>query len=182
MTSDSRGLDERYLEWLYGKSLGPTQNRNPSTSYWLLAVALFRKEFTWFIPNDDNRVEDGRELREIFLDETAAEWDRDWLMEGTSRLEMMVALSRRVAFLADEEPFEWFWILADNLGLRPYVDEAFTSDYNVDVDLILDRVINRTYNPDGVGGLFPLKRPEADQTQIEIFYQMAAYLAENHAI
>jgi len=97
-------------------------------------------------------------------------------------LEMLVALSRRLGFQTGEDSFEWFWVLADNLELRPYVDETFSEDFNVDVDLILDQVIDRTYGPDGRGGLFPLKYPAADQTTIEIWYQMAAYLMENHAI
>lgn len=179
MTSDDRTLDARYLDWLY-KNIGPVQNRNPARSYWMLAVTLYQKEFTWFVSNDDNRVEDGKELREMFLDEMAIERDQNWMDEGCSMLEMLVALSRRCAFAADEDSFEWFWILVDNLGLRPFVDEEFSDDYNVDVDIILDRVINRTYLPDGRGGLFPLRFPEADQREIEIWYQLASYLNENN--
>lgn len=179
MTTDDRSLDARYLDWLY-KNIGPTQNRNPARSYWMLAAALFRKEFLSFVHNDDNRVEDGKELREDFLEETGIEGDREWLGQECSMLEMLIALSRRCAFQADEEPFEWFWVLIDNLGLRDYTDEAFTDDFNVDVDLILDRVINRTYEPDGRGGLFPLRNAEVDQREVEIWYQLASYLMENN--
>ena len=179
MTSDDRTLDARYLDWLY-KNIGPLQNRNPARSYWMLACALFRKEFTWFVHNDDNRVEDGRELREDFLEEMSIERDQLWMEEGCSMLEMLVALSRRAAFEASEDPFEWFWVLIDNLGLRPYVDEEFSEDYNVDVDIILDRVINRTYSADGRGGLFPLRYAKEDQRKVEIWYQLAAYLLENN--
>ena len=178
MTSDDRTLDARYLDWLY-KNIGPLQNRNPARSYWMLAVALYQKEFTWFVSNDDNRVEDGRELRETFLEEEDLEGDRLWLEDGCSMLEMLVALSRRLEFETETTAFEWFWVLVDNLELRPYVDEEFTDDFNVDVDLILDRVINRTYEPDGRGGLFPLREPHADQRSVEIWYQMASYLMEN---
>lgn len=179
MTSDDRTLDARYLDWLY-KNIGPLQNRNPARSYWLLAVTLYKKEFTWTVFNDDNRVEDGRELREAFLDETAIERDQNWMDEGCSMLEMLVALSRRCAFEANEDAFEWFWVLVDNLGLRPFVDEEFSDDYNVDVDIILDRVINRTYKSDGRGGLFPLQHATVDQRAVEIWYQLAAYLNENN--
>lgn len=179
MTSDDRTLDARYLDWLY-KNIGPVQNRNPATSYWLLAVSLYRKEFTWTVPNDDNRVEDGRELRELFLEDAGLEGDQLWMDEGCSMLEMLVALSRRLAFETSEDSFGWFWVLCDNIGLRPFVDETFTEDYNVDVDLILDRVILRTYNRDGRGGLFPLRNSHTDQRKVEIWYQMAAYLMENN--
>jgi hypothetical protein len=125
-------------------------------------------------------MEDGKELREDFLAEMAIERDQNWMEEGCSMLEMLVALSRRCALETDEEPFEWFWILVDNLGLRPYVDEEFSDDYNVDVDIILDRMINRTYKADGRGGLFPLRHAEHDQTKIEIWYQLASYLNESN--
>jgi hypothetical protein len=147
----------------------------------MLAVALFRKEFTWFVANDDNRVEDGKELREDFLAETGTERDRGWMEQGCSMLEMLIALSRRCAFETDEDPFQWFWVLVDNLELRPFVDDTFTDDFNVDVDVILDRVINRTYEPDGRGGLFPLRHAKTDQRKAEIWYQMASYLMENDA-
>lgn len=177
MTTDDRTLDARYLDWLY-RNIGPLQNRNPATSYWLLAVALYRKEFLWSVPNDDNRVEDGRVLREDFLEETGAERDEQWMELGCSMLEMLVALSRRIAFETDEPATEWFWIMVDNLGLRPFVDEAFDDDYNVDVDIVLDRVIDRTYAPNGRGGLFPLQDAQEDQREVEIWYQVAAYLME----
>ena len=178
MTSDDQTLDARYLEWLY-KQIGPVQNRNPARTYWVLAQMLFTKPFIWFVPNDDNRVEDGRELREKFLEETAAERNHIWLEDECSMLEMLSALSRRCAFETSEDPFEWFWVLCDNIGLRPFVDENFTEDYYVDVDVILERVINRTYAPNGRGGLFPLRHAEEDQRLVEIWYQMAAYLMEN---
>jgi hypothetical protein len=177
MTNSNKTLDERYLDWLY-KNIGPLQNRNPARSYWLLAVTLYKKECVWFVANDDNRMEDGKELREDFLAETAIEYDQEWMDEGCSMLEMLVALSRRCAFEADEDAFEWFWVLIDNLGLRPFVDEEFSDDYNVDVDLILDCLINRTYKADGRGGLFPLRHPKCDQRKVELWYQMGAYLNE----
>lgn len=181
MTTDDQSLDGRYLDWLYS-NIGPAQNRNPARSYWLLATELFTKEFIWFVPNDDNRVEDGRELRETFLEEVGAEGDRDWLEQGCSMLEMLVAFSRRCASEAREEPFEWFWVMCDNIGLRPFVDEAFDDDFQADVDHILERVIRRTYEPDGRGGLFPLRAPRQDQREVELWYQMGAYLMENTEI
>ena len=37
----------------------------------------------------------------------------------------------------------------------------------------------RSYAFDGYGGLFPLRKPHQDQRNIEIWYQMQAYLMEN---
>ena len=60
-------LDERYFEWLYDLT-GASRNRNPSRSFWSLEAQLHRKQFSWFVPNDDNRIEDGKDLRFEFMD------------------------------------------------------------------------------------------------------------------
>jgi hypothetical protein len=38
----------------------------------------------------------------------------------------------------------------------------------------------REYFPSGKGGLFPLENPREDQTKVEIWYQMHAYVMENY--
>jgi hypothetical protein len=45
---------------------------------------------------------------------------------------------------------------------------------------ILDAVIWRTYLPNGQGGFFPLIDFEEDQTQVELWYQMSAFIREMH--
>jgi len=40
-------------------------------------------------------------------------------------------------------------------------------------------VILRRYSKTGKGGLFPLKHPKKDQTEVEIWYQMQQYVMEN---
>jgi len=95
---------------------------------------------------------------------------------GCSFLEMLVALSRRLAFQEEREPRDWFWEMMDNLGLAKHTDDY---DYSEEeVNDILDRVIWRTYYTNGEGGLFPLRHASADQRHIELWYQMCAYLLE----
>jgi hypothetical protein len=48
------------------------------------------------------------------------------------------------------------------------------------VNQILTNLVERTYQKNGKGGLFPLKQPAKDQRRVEIWYQMAAYLNENY--
>jgi hypothetical protein len=91
-------------------------------------------------------------------------------------LEMLVGLSRRLSFECEGESRDWFWHLMENLGLRYYNDRSTYSKEHIDG--ILDRVIWRTYNPDGEGGLFPLRNSEQDQRGIEIWYQLSAYILE----
>ena len=140
---------------------------------------LYVKEFVWLIPNDDNRAEDGKELRYEFINEQGIdEVDQAWLDLGCSVLEMMIALARRAAFESDDEVVEWFWRFIFNLGLNNHTDIAYKSATEREVDNVLDTVIFRTYDADGLGGLFPLTHPRQDQRKVELWYQLAAYLSE----
>lgn len=173
----SATLDEQYLRWLYSLN-GSTRAKNPARTYWSLWEHLFTKEFVWLIANDDNRVEDGRELRhEFFEAEGISEVDPDWWTLGCSVLEMLVGLSRRLSFEAEGQPRVWFWRLLDNLDISKYADDNYVG-HEQEIDAKLDDLIWRTYQPDGVGGLFPLRYPTEDQRDVEIWYQLGAYLLE----
>lgn len=170
-------LDELYFTWLYSQ-VGDVEIADPSKTYWNLLRLLFKKEFVWVIPNDDNRLEDGRDLRiEFLVDERIEDEDSDWMHMGCSMLEMLVALSRRLSFEAEGEPKEWFWHMMKNLNFDKYADTHKIIDR--EVDDALDKVIWRTYRRNGLGGLFPLKKSAEDQRNVEIWYQLSAYLLEN---
>lgn len=171
-------LDELYFEWLYSQACS-VKRKNPASTYWKLFKILFTHEFLWFVPNDDNRIEDGKDLRYEFLYSKGMEpsdIDQDWLHMGVSMLELFVGLSRRLAFQTNAEPEEWFWELLENLDLRKYNDSVHIP--RATVEERLDRVIWRTYSRTGRGGLFPLRRARHDQREIELWYQMNAYLME----
>jgi hypothetical protein len=171
----NRPLDESYFEWLYFQ-VGARKNTDPNASYWKLLKLLYFKEFVWVIPNDDNRAEDGRALRIRFLQETDYESDPDWFEYPCSVLELLIALSERLAFEGDGEPRTWFWVLIDNLGLYHYRDGRKIPVGKIEETI--DILIWRNYEPDGNGGLFPLKNPSQDQRDVDIWYQMNAYLLE----
>jgi hypothetical protein len=44
----------------------------------------------------------------------------------------------------------------------------------------LHKLNNRTYSKLGKGGLFPLRSSAYDQRKVELWYQMAAFMTENH--
>jgi hypothetical protein len=46
------------------------------------------------------------------------------------------------------------------------------------VDYVLDRFLDRDYEPDGRGGLFRVKHTDEDLRFVEIWYQMNWYLDE----
>lgn len=171
-------LDDLYLEWLYGH-VAMVDKTDPAKTYWHLLRILYQKEFVWTVPNDDNRVEDGRDLRVQFLHTLPTNQDNypeEWVNLPCSMLEMLIGLSIRLAFQADGRALIWFWHLCRNININQYDD--LTPIPEKEVDAILDTVIWRTYSADGHGGLFPLNDAKRDQRKIEIWYQLSAYLLE----
>jgi hypothetical protein len=171
-------LDETYFVWLYSQ-VGSVKIRNRSKTYWKLLRLLFQKEFTWSdIEKDENRAQDGKDLRTEFLRETNTVVDEDgWLDIGASFLEMLIALAWKLAFEGGGEVSERFWEMIENLGLAECTD-AHPPDEGI-VNHILDKVINRDYSPNGAGGLFPLSKTDQDQRDVELWYQANAYLLES---
>lgn len=172
-------LEETYFKWLAVQVVNH-RPRNPRSTYWSILRQLHQTEFTWTVHNDDNRVEDGRELRSEFLESInyVTIPIPGWQTLGCSFLEMLIALSRRLSFQAEGEPSDWFWHLLDNVGL-------IVSDWDYEeqrmrgyVDQVLQSLNNRTYDRNGRGGLFPLHDSDVDQTQVELWYQMNYYLLE----
>ena len=175
-------LDDLYLEWLYSK-IGTLRNRNPNKSYWNLSKQLYQKPFRWIVPNDDNRGEDGRDLRYDFADSLGINrLDEEWMSLDCSVLEMLIALSERAAFESYGECGDWFRKFLENLGILQYTDSNYDEDAALDIDVAIERLLNREYERNGRGGLFPLIRARRDQRKVEIWYQMSSYLLEDDHI
>jgi hypothetical protein len=171
-------LDEAYFVWLYSQ-VGSVKLRNKAKTYWKLLRLLFQKEFTWAdIEKDGNRAQDGKNLRFDFFRETGEDPENhsDWLDEGCSFLELLIALAWKLAWESDIPQEVWFWQLIGNLGLIDCTD-AHPPDPTF-VDRVLDNVIDRNYGKNGSGGLFPLSRTHDDQRDTELWYQLQAYLLE----
>lgn len=170
-------LDELYFRWLYVQ-VASARLKNPSRTYWCVLKHLYTNEFVWFVPNDDNRVEDGKELRFEFLEMHPDESpDHIWLEEGSSFLEMLIALSRRLSFASEgASSMEWFWQLMSNLDL--VITDSEYDQQIFEIDEAIKMLNERTYAFDGKGGLFPLEDTDIDQRHVEIWYQMNYYLIE----
>lgn len=171
-------LDEQYFKWLYSK-VASVRTTNPTRTYWSLFRLLFRKEFDWTVPNDDNRVEDGRDLRKEFSDAKNLHPSVEWMKMECSMLEMLIALARRLEYDTEASLSDWFFCLLSNINLNGYNDSYFKLSDETTINRSLDRVVQRTYEPDGHGGLFPLDYPQEDQRYVELWYQRAAYLLEH---
>jgi hypothetical protein len=171
-------LDETYLKWLYSQVAAP-RVRTPERKYWRLLRQLYVTEFVWIVANDDNRVEDGRELRIDFLTENPSiEANEDWMGLGCSFLEMLIGLSRRISFEADGTPKQWFWKLLENIDLQGCSDASDITTEEIYEKV--HRVIWRTYESNGTGGLFPHKHNKDDQRRVELWYQLQGYLLDDH--
>jgi len=169
-------LDDQYLTWLYSQ-VSIVKTRPSSRTFWNLFRQLFSIEFAWFVPNDDNRAEDGRELRCEWSTVANVEVDDAWLDLGCSFLELLIGLSRRLAFETNGDVSDWFWHLINNLGLLGYHDRSnFKTE---DVEERTSAVIWRTYEPSGNGGLFPIRNSNNDQRKVEIWYQISEYLLQD---
>lgn len=175
MTPDE--LNNEYFEWMYDLVL-PSDNNTRK-----LLAHLHRVDFTYTIPMDGNRAEDGIALRYRFGDRfgydprmIAAYLDT----RPCSVLEMMVALALRCEehimgdWEREDRTYQWFNLMLENLDL------AYMSDFNYDpqaVDYALDIMLNRKYRRDGSnGGLFVVKKPRQDLRSVDIWYQMNWYL------
>lgn len=164
-------VDYEYYTWLTKQIDIPN-----GKTYFDLFERLHNIEFIWTVPNDDNRVQDALDLRHEFLEDKDGS---ELVLGGATCLEIIIALSRKVAFIAsgNKHSHQWAWTLLKNLGFQKFSD-PLTLEKGNKVDQILHDLMWRQYSADGRGGFFPLTNPDVDQTQIEIWYQLNAYVSE----
>lgn len=148
-------------------------------------MKLHSVEFTYIIPRDSNRADDGINMRYRFVISHGYEYEDiyDTVMEALdgpcSVLEMIIALAIRCEETIMDDPDigdrtgQWFWSMITNLGLGSMTDERFDRDY---VERVIDIFLNREYEPDGKGGLFTIRHCDQDLRDAEIWHQLCWYL------
>ena len=172
-----------YFNWLYRFVCG---SKSPKKgSYRRLLKQLHDIEFTYIIPMDGNRAEDGIDLRYRF----GVEFDIPKAIiasyldcQPCSVLEMMVALSLRIeeTIMSDPEMGDrvanWFWEMMGNLSL----DDMDNRHHDPDgVEESIDIFLNRKYRRNGTGGgPFVINKPKTDIRKVEIWYQAMWHLDE----
>lgn len=150
---------------------------------------LFEFNFYTIIPMDKNRANGGITYRESFAYDYGIDPSQFISAMGTSAkvLEVLVDIS----YLCGEEigggykgdrTADWFWRLIKNLGLDWVVGDELELETKMAVIMVLSRWLGRNFEPDGSGGLFPLKNPPGDERNVEILYQMRAYINENFPV
>ena len=170
-------INDDYFEWLC--EVVDSKRFSKHVSYRKLLMHLHNIEFTWFIPYDDNRADDGIMLRRKYALAHHNEELSDYISGPCSVLEMMAALAIRCEeSIMDDTLFgnrtgQWFWGMIRNLGLSPMNDSNFDAEF---VDDVIARFLNREYEPDGKGGLFTIKNCDHDLRTVEIWRQLSWYL------
>jgi len=176
MTFEDR-INDEYFEWLC--ELIDIKRYSRHTSYRKLLMHLHNIEFTWFIPRDDNRADDGIKLRRRFALVRNDISLSEYIGGPCSVLEMMVALAIRCEetimddALMGNRTGQWFWGMINNLGLGSMIDSKFKMEF---VDDVIARFLNREYEPDGRGGLFTVRHCNHDLRTVEIWCQLSWYL------
>lgn len=176
-----RKISDEYFEWLY--HLMCDGRFGKGISYRRLLIRLHDTRFRYSIRRDQNRAEDGIDLRRRFAlirdYEDSYERIMDCLDGPCSILEMMVALAIRCEETIMDDPIygdrtgQWFWGMINSLGLGGMIDTRFEDEY---VDDVIERFLKRDYEPDGTGGLFTIRRCEYDLRTVEIWCQLCWYL------
>lgn len=170
-------INDEYFDWLC--EIVDSKRFSKHVSYRKLLMHLHNIEFTWFIPYDDNRADDGIMLRRKYALAHHDEELSDYISGPCSVLEMMAALAIRCEeSIMDDTLFgnrtgQWFWGMIRNLGLSPMNDSNFDAEF---VDDVIARFLNREYEPDGKGGLFTIKNCDHDLRTVEIWRQLSWYL------
>lgn len=169
-------LINEYFEWLcnFTKSKKHTKRRK-------LLMLLHDIEFVYILPMDENRYDDGIDLRYRFACEIGGNRREilDILDKPCSVLEMMIALAVKCEETIMDDPdvgnrtSQWFWLMIRNLGLEFMNDSIFNRDMAKEKIFIF---LDRKYKRNGEGGLFVVNNPRRDMRKVEIWYQMCWYL------
>lgn len=177
-----RGTHDPYYDWLC-ILIGLNKNI-PGRNYKEMISAMHQAEFKPKLEMDQNRGADGLQLRVDFMNEHGP-YGSSVNRGPCTILEFMIGLAKRMSFLMRGEGNHgrteyFFWKMVENLGLKKVTDEQW---YDLNGDFFLEdaiwRINERQYAEDGSGGIFPLRRPREDQRNVEIWYQMNAWLLEN---
>lgn len=170
-----------YFEWLC--ALVFERRYSKSVSFRKLLMCLHDIKFRYSISKDRNRAEDGADLRYRFALLQGYDEVSDMVLEALdgpcSVLEMMIALAIRCEENIMDDPnigdrtAQWFKGMLISLGLGSMLDSRFDRRQ---VEIIIERFLDRKYEPNGKGGLFTIKNCTRDLRKVEIWCQLCWYL------
>ena len=166
---------------------------NASSTFFNLASTLHSIPFHGGVPNDVNRIGDGRQLRSWFAKVGSNFKDYSVLDKpSTSVLEVLVALAERIDVeimrSSEEDPRieEWFWVMMNNLHItkEDFNDAKWCLELKNFVEYRIRLMLERQYKADGDGALFPLNVKDIlgnqNLSDVEIWYQMQFWFKKHY--
>ncbi len=167
--------EDKYVDWMIAQVCDEGYEHFAQRRY--LFDALDREKFYPTCRMDENRAEDGVDLRRLYLRETGEDAGREG--RRCSMLEMLVALSIRceetimIDMDVGRRVGRWFFPMLENMA-SPLEEGIFGSPYTV--MMACRRLHNHDYGPDGKGGLFYIPGFHGDMRTMEIWNQLMVYL------
>lgn len=178
-------IDRLYFEWLLKRLESDVEDS--ALGLPKLCWIMYHMAFERRVGLDANRAENGLVLRQDFL----SDWDEldispsitnPFAVEDSCTwLEMLIRLAEDIDYLYEGGVRGRFIEMCRNMGFGLILlSEEEHTDHDVNlVDTVLDNINHSHIQPNGEGGLFPLKKPgHLDQRGVEIWAQAAAYFSE----
>lgn len=179
-----------YLCWLMNQ--GQIEAEGPE-GYLHLCEALQGIYFVSLVEFDENRVEEGKELREEWADSFCGDTsalEGELIPYTCTAMEMIIVMARRMCYEMSDSQFEagtgkWVMELLENAGLTAYRNDIYEADPEGSanrIKWIMNAIIYRKYLYNGDGSFFPVAYSRTDVRKQELLVQMNNYLAENYDI
>lgn len=164
-------FSDSYVTWLYNYM---RIFDHPGCAY--ILDILLSIPFRYLIILDRNTEFYGLELRNQF---TSATGEQATFVDcPCSLLEALIAIAQRIQWNIFWDPdedraYQWFWVMIDNLGLTDCTD--------VDqISVICNRLLDRTYNPDGLGALCgQIPNSTVDIREVPFYAQCEQWIVRN---
>lgn len=174
VVENRRDVLSAYRLWLNNKVANDI-----SPSYGQLLAILWRTEFIAEYENDNNRIADGKVLRDEFADSVNLDNAEYLKLKATPvrLIEVMIALAQRLSGIVsvDDNTSLYFWEMVASLEMNKMDDSNFTAS---SAQKKIDILLGHKYKRNGRGGLFFIKGigPDYNAPGLDIWTQAMAYL------
>lgn len=172
-------LPDVYFNWLYDQ-LFKIRNIESYQSYTTMCRVMHQVVFKSLVHYDSNRIAVAADFRNQYVQQFQPTGLvlANLLRPDATVLEVLYGLARQADDMIPLMVPTWFEIFYTHLGLKKYNDEYCLTRPTQQMTRIVNRFNNRDYRYDGTGGIFPLRHAQTDQREVELWYQMGAYMTE----
>lgn len=173
-------IQEAYFYWLYEQVFDPQPDDREN--YFTVCGIMHQVIFRDMVPHDSNRIAEAAGLRNGFVKFAGSVGpveQAELMSPNASVFEVLVALTDRAQFIVPLGRKTWFRVFIEKLELYKWNDLYCGRRSTFPIERAIHIFNNREYQPNGLGGIFPLRYPKEDQRGVELWYQMGAYMTEN---